>query len=308
MTNKNISYLTNLLAQKIVWDNVPSFNKAASFGEAYTILDSGIDKKIWGIGVSSENSSKILELFVGMKFNTSNLRKTLNKLNIGYRFIKTNGFKSYARVQSKPSIVSGNPAKHFKLNGWGTLGGYVSDNLSNYRLAISNNHVFGLSNSAKVNDKILYDTGAGIIAIGGFYKKIDLLLPPNINTIDAAVCWIRDDIQLKWGRKKPKSSLNPIVGMEVYKVGITTGYTEGFISNSSFRHRVRYPGLGTLNFGSSITILGKAGFPFSLPGDSGSLVFRKKTNEIVGIVFAGDGTYTFANIFKNVEAQLQISI
>jgi hypothetical protein len=72
--------------------------------------------------------------------------------------------------------------------------------------------------------------------------------------------------------------------------------------------RVRYPGLGTLNFNNSLLIHGKEGYPFSSPGDSGSLVFKKKTHDVVGMIFAGDGTYSFANIFKNVESQLQVSI
>lgn len=306
MTDKNISLISNIIAQKMVWESIPSFEKAAYVNESFSFIKS--ERKIWGIGVSYHNSSKILELYVSHNYDTDNLRRILKKINIGFRFKKTKGFESYVVSKQKASIISGNPAKHYKLNGWGTLGGYVTDNLSNYRLAISNNHVFGLLNKAKVNDKILYDNGAEIITIGGFYRKVDLLMPPSVNIVDAAVGWINEDIKLKWARKKPLNSLYPIIGMEVYKIGATTGYTEGFIVSNNLRHRVNYRGFGILNFSNSINILGKGGFPFSLPGDSGSLVFKKKTNEVVGMIFAGDGTNSFANIFNNIETQLQISI
>jgi hypothetical protein len=96
--------------------------------------------------------------------------------------------------------------------------------------------------------------------------------------------------------------------MEVYKIGARTGYTEGIIIGF-INHTVDYKGhLGQLNFFNSLNIAGNKGIPFSQPGDSGSLVFSKKSHKVVGLLFAGDnsGTYSFANNFIEVEKQLLI--
>ncbi|RPI17243.1 MAG: hypothetical protein EHM58_09970 [Ignavibacteriae bacterium] len=308
VSDYKVSLLSNLVAKKLVWQSVPIFEKAATLSESYSFSSLKQSQKIWGVTKSIRDSERVLELFVPIQADTSTIRDKFKKFGVPIKFIRTKGFESYFATKPRQSITTGNPARHFRLNGWGTLGGYVDDKLSNLRLAISNNHVFGNLNRASINDRIEYDTGAGIIQIGGFRRMFPLLPPPDVNNVDAAVAWVKDDINLKWIRKKPRGSIRPRLNMEVYKIGATTGYTEGFISSIALNHRVKYHGAGIFNFVNSIVILGKNGYPFSLPGDSGSLVFKKSTHEAVGMIFAGDGTYSFANSFKNIESLLQISI
>ena len=81
----------------------------------------------------------------------------------------------------------------------------------------------------------------------------------------------------------------------VYKVGRTTGYTEGLVTNIAARVPVRYPG-GYATFVDQIAVQqthDNVG-PFSDGGDSGSGVLND-THELVGLLFAGDPTRTLVN-------------
>lgn len=309
--------ILNTLSRKLVWNQTNSFNKAASI---YSALNENVLKnaanmktvsKIRGIGHSYHNKKMVIDFFIPSDFDVDKIKRLARKLEIPYRTFRTMEFISYVKSTiQKPIVMSGNAIQHHRLNGFGTLGGYVSDVVSDYRLAISNNHVIGLNNKAKLDDKILYRTSSGIIDLGGLYRLELLLKPPAINVVDAAVSWIREDVRLKWAWKKPSSSLTPRIGMDVYKIGARTGYTEGIITGF-INHTVNYgDNLGQLNFFNSLNIQGNKGIPFSLPGDSGSLIFNKKNHKVVGLLFAGDnsGTYSFANSIKEVEKQLLIII
>lgn len=85
------------------------------------------------------------------------------------------------------------------------------------------------------------------------------------------------------------------IGPRVYKVGRTTGYTEGLVTNIAARVPIRYPG-GYATFVDQIAVQqthDNVG-PFSDSGDSGSGVLND-AHELVGLLFAGSPTRTLVN-------------
>jgi hypothetical protein len=88
----------------------------------------------------------------------------------------------------------------------------------------------------------------------------------------------------------------------VHKMGRTTEYTVGRVVDAAWDGYIDY----SRNFGNprntnlawfvdQLEIEPSSGNVFSLPGDSGSLILDALSNQPVGLLFAGDGYYTFAN-------------
>jgi len=88
----------------------------------------------------------------------------------------------------------------------------------------------------------------------------------------------------------------------VHKMGRTTEYTvgrvvdaawDGFVDYSKIFGNPRNTNLAW--FENQLEIEGYYGKPFSLPGDSGSLVLDALSNQPVGLLFAGNGIQSVAN-------------
>jgi hypothetical protein len=96
----------------------------------------------------------------------------------------------------------------------------------------------------------------------------------------------------------PGRVVNPEPDMRVMKMGRTTGFTRGRITATNVQGvEVNY---GTQQFpriavfrGLTV-IVGDGGNPFSLPGDSGSVILEEATGHPVALLFAGDGVKTMA--------------
>ena len=96
----------------------------------------------------------------------------------------------------------------------------------------------------------------------------------------------------------PGRVVSPEPDMRVMKMGRTTGFTRGRITATNVQGvEVNY---GTQQFpriavfrGISV-IVGDGGNPFSLPGDSGSVILEEATGHPVALLFAGDGVKTMA--------------
>ncbi len=87
------------------------------------------------------------------------------------------------------------------------------------------------------------------------------------------------------------------VGQGVQKHGRTTGHTRGSVVDVSFSGYVQYPRHRAW-FDDQIGVAGTSG-PFSLPGDSGSLIVDD-TNHPVSLLFAGDENQTLGNSIDEV--------
>jgi hypothetical protein len=209
----------------------------------------------------------------------------------------------------------------------GTIAARVKDAAGNV-FALSNNHVYANSNDAAIGDSALqpgpfdipenpYDPA--IYKIGELYdfQPINFSIFGS-NTIDAAIVSTTTDMlgfeTLPEGYGVPHSAIfgdsdedgyfdnkNDLLQLLVKKFGRTSGLTHGQISEISVSIAVCYANCGSLFFSElawfddQIGITSNDTNPFSLGGDSGSLIVSENGNNPVGLLFAGSDTKAFAN-------------
>ena len=224
----------------------------------------------------------------------------------------------------------------------GTAGFYVRDD-QDRRYVVSNNHVIGHSNGAVSPQGIVQpgtlDLDATELAtmsslplllanskIAEFTSCVPLQFRTKnnipVNRVDAALAQLLTDSgrgmseldRLSYGGSlrgvAAPYQLDPtgaLVGSaRVYKVGRTTGYTEGVVTHLAGVATIPYPPTGHAHFTGQIVIKSTwdNGGPFSKPGDSGSAVLNDE-HEIVGLLFAGSSLQTLVNPIDVVLAELQ---
>jgi len=102
---------------------------------------------------------------------------------------------------------------------------------------------------------------------------------------------------------------NTILGdPRVYKVGRTTGYTEGIITAIAGTTSINYPG-GTAYFAGQLIVSATPNNvgPFSDRGDSGSGILNAD-HKLVGLLFAGSTLQTLVNPIDDVLSELQAAL
>lgn len=226
---------------------------------------------------------------------------------------------------SAGNMASIQPSGLFVTCTTGTLGARVKDDSGNV-YALSNNHIFALSNDGGVDDTAMI--GDAIVQPGPAdadpvcsqsatsYNSIGTLAdykPINftsgaINTIDAAIAAVSieqvDRTTPTDGYLIPKSAhfecvpnCSTLLNEPVQKYGRTTGLTKGTITGINVTINVSY-NKGTAMFTDQIEVSvdGKKG-GFIKGGDSGSLLVTDPGKQPVGLLFAGDrrGKIGFAN-------------
>ncbi|MEM1801096.1 MAG: hypothetical protein QXF58_05090 [Desulfurococcaceae archaeon] len=202
----------------------------------------------------------------------------------------------------------------------GTLSGIFYDTETGKYVLVSNAHVF---EGKYVLQPGIYDGGKSNDVIGVITKRSEFKKEPNAfvrfiyyilahlgievagayNYLDCAAACISladetrriergvymDDGRIV--RITGKNRGDGVIGKKVWKVGRTTGYTEGVIVSDSAVVEVWY-GDETYLFKDVIIVKGR-----SEPGDSGSPVFIMRGNEpseedeFVGLLFAGSSNY-----------------
>ena len=220
----------------------------------------------------------------------------------------------------------------------GTAGFYMKDDSGNIYV-VSNNHVIGGSNAASLGDMVvqpgtldftsheltLMPTVSSLapVRIGDLTAIVQLSFqnPTNapINRVDAALAKVdttarnvNDTDRLTFsgsirGIAHPYEVDNAgalIGSARVYKVGRTTGYTEGTVTNIAAVVSIPYPG-GVAVFSDQIAVHPTADNvgPFSDRGDSGSGVLNDR-HELVGLLFAGSPSRTLTNPIDQVITEL----
>ncbi len=204
--------------------------------------------------------------------------------------------------------------------GAGTIGCFVSSAEANDKRTyiLSNNHVLAKENEAR--------KGAAVIQPGpadGGRKSDDkvatltryVALTKTGNRVDAAIAAIDDSLKIN---RNSLSGLGKLSGAregkidkseKVFKIGRTTGVTEGRVSAFEIDGlRVSYPyPLLTLTFDDQMEIGPRnANTPFSRGGDSGALVVDAR-NRAVGLLFAGNDTsVTYINHIHSIVESLKI--
>jgi hypothetical protein len=193
---------------------------------------------------------------------------------------------------------------------------------------LSNNHVMANVSNANVGDAIVQPGDADAwgnqrtVATLLQWTHLSLSSSPNVpsnpNIVDAAIAFtaasqcaaqFQDDQNFPFD----PTPLIPYEGMTVIKEGRTTGYTEGTVNGTDADpNNIQYERAGMTLYGyftNQIQIVGNDG-PFSLPGDSGSLVCGLSDDGAyhpIGLLFAGDGSsVTWANPIQDVFDALNI--
>ena len=195
----------------------------------------------------------------------------------------------------------------------GTLGAFVTDNVSGDEMMLSNFHVMALDNNWSVGDDIAQpsrvDGGNCPADIVGQLQRASLG-----STVDCAVAshsargWACDIVDI--GAIDGQAVATD--GMAVRKRGRTTGLTHGTVDDVSLTVNIDYcNGLGNVTLTNQIGIAvdTSQSTQFGNGGDSGSVVVDGN-RRVVGLYFAGtpDGTYGVANPIQDVLTALNVSL
>ena len=203
----------------------------------------------------------------------------------------------------------------------GTLGCFVRRDVaeSEQTFALSNNHVLADTNRLPLGTRIVQPgperfPTAPTDVFAALSEFIPIRFPTGrfnreVNRFDAALAAVTDDEAIALGSILGISNYDPDIhvprpGMAVVKSGRTTGITRGTVTAVGVNGvQVNYgtdsnPIIATFN--ETIEIVGSTGQPFSLPGDSGSVILEDKTGRPVALLFAGDGVTTTACSFAGV--------
>ena len=185
----------------------------------------------------------------------------------------------------------------------GTLGAFVE--ADGEVLILSNNHVIANSNEAADGDHILQpgpsDGGTDPAdRIAHLNSWVPITFGGTDNYVDAALAtpypdWFKSVTPFILQIGEVRGSIEPVLGLQVQKMGRTTKLTHGQITGVGVTIGVRY-GSNVARFREQVQIRGAGGNPFSLPGDSGSLILTED-NTATALLFAGsnDGSSTFAS-------------
>lgn len=217
--------------------------------------------------------------------------------------------------RNRPLRIGGSVG-HLKVTA-GTLGCFVSDG-GREDLILSNNHVLANENHAAKGDSIVQpgkvDGGNGHRDRVARLEKFVRLKTTRPNVLDCATARLEEDLEYYFDWLE---GLGPIAGIRqgpldedepVFKVGRTTGLTEGVISALEVDDlEVEYDD-GDLRFDDQLEIAPAGNEPFSLGGDSGSLIVDGD-RKAVGLLFAGnDEDATYANPIQSVLDALGVSL
>ncbi len=221
------------------------------------------------------------------------------------------------RSRNRPLRIGGSTG-HVNITA-GTLGCFVTraEGDEGPDLILSNNHVLANENRGRRGDAILQPGRAdGGRARDDRIGSLDrfVRLRPTGNQVDAATASLGPDLEyyvdwleglgaLAGVREEPLET-----GERVFKLGRTTGLTEGRISAVEVDDVVVGYDMGDLHFDDQLEIAPVGSQPFSLGGDSGSLIVDGR-RRAVGLLFAGnDRDATFANPIDRVLDALDVDL
>lgn len=218
-------------------------------------------------------------------------------------------------------VAIGASVAHRRYPCAGTLGFFAQRKSDGVLGFVSNNHVIAAEDRGVENDDILHPAPADgkrsqkVIGhlVGGYPT-----LRRTSALVDCAFARLADGIPydsaiLDAGNRLRVAPEIPHAIPDVCKIGRTTGLSYGRISAFDVGPEVTY-GFGSVKFKQQIEIDSVSDIPFSLSGDSGSLVFTKDFQP-VALVFAAStiGGYrncglTYANPIGSVLDALGVTL
>ncbi|MER6315184.1 hypothetical protein ABT237_15605 [Streptomyces sp. NPDC001581] len=177
----------------------------------------------------------------------------------------------------------------------GSLGAFVEIPTKPGVYILSNNHVLAACDQGTLGDPILHPgvldaTDAMPAKPIGTLANVEKLRSQraSANIMDAAVGRLSDDVP--FDPPPPFQGVGaPQGAMVVAKDGRTTRHTTGVVTAIDMDDLwIDYGDeTGSLRFDGQIEVEGQGNGPFSLPGDSGSLVWHPGSMEAIGLLFAG---------------------
>jgi hypothetical protein len=297
-------------------------------------------ENVMGVGVGEKISSGrhtgvlAVKFFVRLKFPEAQLEskhrlpKSINGLPVDVE--ETGLFRPFAAPAKQAVTKAATPNPRTKIRpaqpgcsvGFqdpanqsimaGTFGALVSDKTGSYIL--SNNHVLADENELPPGSPIfqpsIIDGGhANTDQIAELTRAVAL----QVNVPNQVDCAIAKLLKPSLATNKilfigaPQGTADAQVDMTVHKFGRTTQYSVGRISSIDTDVKLPYD-IGTLTFESQILIVGLNGGAFSAPGDSGSLILERPSNQAVALLFAGSSTHTIANHIGDVLKALKVKL
>lgn len=173
----------------------------------------------------------------------------------------------------------------------GTIGVKVFDKNNNTPMILSNWHVLvGQANPTPAT--AVWQPGR--VDGGTQADKIGALARYVIGPYDAAVAVVSGarEVIVETAVGTPITDLtDPTFGMVVWKMGRTTGYTEGMIDGMKMSLDIPYPEVGVRRLENVFRVVPLPSAPnteLSLGGDSGSAWIDKQSGKAVGLHFAGE--------------------
>jgi hypothetical protein len=269
-----------------------------------------------GTGVGYNDEGKVaIYLFTGDSYGSQGYPSFVEGIPTYVKYVGTVRAYGYTGQYRNP-FWSGVSIGNDKECAAGTLGCVVTKGGKNYIL--SNNHVLARENQAKSNELIdqpgRYEVNCGASqAVAKLSQFINIEMKPKANnTVDAAIA------EITWpggitstmadNLYTPTSTpVNASLGMQVQKVGRTTGRTQGVVNAVNVTVTVQYS-RGQARFIQQVYITPGT---FSAAGDSGSLICENNGSSNpnpVALLFAGSNSGTFANTIQNVLGSLAVQI
>ncbi|HVH98267.1 MAG TPA: hypothetical protein VM869_06145 [Enhygromyxa sp.] len=188
-------------------------------------------------------------------------------------------------------------------------------------LLLSNNHVLAGQNRGCIGDRIAQPGGVQI-GEAEVVARLERFVPLQVspigarpglgviwNQVDAAVARLRASVDWRasfldvHALPSPSRYAGPVLGERVFKVGRTTGLRWGVITSVGVRVGPIPYAIGGCWFRGSFMIEGEGGRPFSDGGDSGAIVVRR-SGEVIGMIYAGNGAETLACPISDVLAAI----
>jgi hypothetical protein len=210
----------------------------------------------------------------------------------------------------------------------GTIGFFVENVSTGLRYLVSNNHVIARENRARIGDLIIqpgtidlsgndisrFDSDVKVareFAIARLTAFVRVQThgqasPPPTNVVDAAIAELTPsnrELDCLTHAIDPVARIT-LGSNNVYKVGRSSGFTEGHVTNLAAVVNVPF-GAGQATFVNQIAVKPTPDNTgsFSEPGDSGSALITEK-HGIAGLIFAGGPMRSLANPLDDVLTEL----
>ena len=204
-----------------------------------------------------------------------------------------------ARTKRYNPLVGGSETGNLNINGVGTLGAIVFDNVTGERLALSNHHVYVASRPQEaVGEDVTQPGTRSTQDVIGTVARSHRGLDCAVARLQSSRSVSTSIIDYPGGIK---GVVNAAIGMRVTKSGRTTGTTHGMIEGVS---------------ADEFTVIPLPGrwMELSSGGDSGSVWLESSSHAAVGLHFAGEASNdprderAWVKRIERVASQLKISL